>query len=148
QLRCGGCPLMIAKGPFAANTKAEALAALGIPGDRVVSGMHPVGYRRSSKRPRTHEGGRLVWRSDAPGSHDVAPMRGCLVDQPRIAASFDELEDEASRGGGGEALRYVWAKANGDGHVLLTLVRNRDTDVGELASRLTLPAGVASSVQD
>ena len=148
QPRCGGCPLMIAQEPFVANTKQNMLAELGVPVDRVVGGDHLMGYRWSSKRVAAHEGARLVLGSYAPGSHDVAPMGGCLVDHPRIAAALDELEDEASRGGGGEDLRYVWAKTNGAGQVLLTLVLKRDTDVSALASRLTIPAGVASCVQE
>jgi 23S rRNA (uracil1939-C5)-methyltransferase len=82
-------------------------------------------------------------------------MRGCLVDHPRIAAVFDEIEDRAGAlgvlahedDGTRGHLRYVWAAT--DSHrVLITLVMVDDGPAETLAKALRLPAGVAVSLSD
>jgi tRNA/tmRNA/rRNA uracil-C5-methylase (TrmA/RlmC/RlmD family) len=78
-------------------------------------------------------------------------MRGCRVDHPRIAAALDELEDAARARGvtpwdeatGRGALRYAWAKTDGE-RVLLTLFEGREGAVDRgLADALRGADGVA-----
>jgi 23S rRNA (uracil1939-C5)-methyltransferase len=153
QGTCGGCPLMIAEEEYVAETKRRMLAELGIEVDRVVRDDRPLRYRWSSKRviQRSGTAARIVAGSYRPGTHELATMRSCLVDHPDIAACFDELEDVARRfPDGAERLRYAWAKTDGRGNVLLTLVLHEvgDAHVDALADALTLPAGIASCVQE
>ncbi len=153
---CGGCPLMHADESFVTATKRDDLAALGLPVDRVVGDGRPLGYRWSSKRVVGGTPGALVVGSYRAGTHVVAPMDGCLVDHPDIAACFDELSavgsrlavipfDDATQTGD---LRYAWAKTDGRGNVLLTLVTGSTaSDVRALAAALSRPAGIAWCVQ-
>jgi 23S rRNA (uracil1939-C5)-methyltransferase len=153
---CGGCPLMIATPVGQAEMKRQMLAAHGIVVDRVVRLEHELGYRWSSKRVVGGRPGRVVLGSWQRGSHRLADMDGCLVDHPDIEACWRELAaaaselgiepyDEGARRGD---LRYAWARTDGRGAVLITLVTAaRQTRVRELASRLRRPSGVASCVQ-
>ncbi len=142
---------MVAEENFVATAKLELLTELGIPVDRIVRDEQPLGYRWSSKRVIGHaDDGRTgaVVGSYRPGSHDVVPMRGCLVDHPDIAACFDELETSIAGSPDGDHLRYAWAKTNGQGDVLLTLVLDcTDASAQTLAKALSIPRGVASCVQ-
>lgn len=152
---CGGCPLMIAGEDFVAAQKRAMLAELGIHVGEVVGDERSTGYRWSSKRVVGGAPGALVVGSYRPGSHRVAPMQGCLVDHPDIAACFDELEAVGSALGvvpfdapSGD-LRFAWAKTDGEGRVLLTLVTGGGTSrAPELAAALERPTGVAWCVQD
>lgn len=138
---CGGCPFMDADESFMAACKSRALAELGIDVDRVVMDDRKLGYRWSSKRV-IRDGCVGSYR---PGTHELASMRGCLVDHPDIAACFDELEAS----GGCKGLRYAWAKTNGKGEVLLTLVLDGDREgVEAFARTLKRPTGIACCIQD
>jgi 23S rRNA (uracil1939-C5)-methyltransferase len=153
---CGGCALMELDEPAQLDVKKRMLAALGLSVDRVVSASPPLGYRMSSKRVAFRaKNGALALGSWAKNSHVGADMEGCLVEHPRIreaaselvraanAAGIDAYDEANDRGD----LRYVWLKTDGD-RVTVTLVTAREESrATTLASRLTIPSGVAHSVQ-
>jgi len=120
------------------------------------------GYRWSAKRVAFQDAsGVLRLGSYRARSHHGAAMTGCLVDHPTLRAVSDEVETVAQdlrvrawraprRGAGGTpGLRYIWLKTDGE-RVLLTLITGGldEAEVRELADGLSLPAGVAWSVQD
>jgi 23S rRNA (uracil1939-C5)-methyltransferase len=154
---CHGCALMALSEAAQRAAKRDMLAAqFGLAVREVEPAPQLLGYRYSSKRVALNVAGELRLGSFAQGSHAPAPMPGCLVDHPRLAAAFDELEREARRLGiepYDEAraegdLRYVWGKTDGDA-VILTLVTAR----AESQARALLPCalrsaqGVLASVQ-
>lgn len=153
ERRCGGCP-WIELGEEAQLDQARAmLAALDLEVDEVVASPEAFGYRRASKRVAFTRGGALHLGSWSPRTHVGAPMRGCPVDHPRIAAAFDELEDVARRLGveafdeasGEGELRYAWAKTDG-AQLVLTLI-TASGDPRPLAEALAVPDAVAHSRQ-
>lgn len=152
--RCGGCPLMPLSIRAQREQKRLMLAALGLDVQEVVGG-DALGYRWSSKRVAFAEDDRLALGSWAKGSHVGASMEGCLVDHPKLTAAADELVVQANalgvtpydeRAKTGD-LRYVWLKTDGE-RVLVTLITAAEESAAEsLARALTLPTGVAWSVQ-
>ncbi|MEZ4448712.1 MAG: hypothetical protein R3B09_04465 [Nannocystaceae bacterium] len=115
------------------------------------------GYRWSSKRVVGGRPGALRLGSYRRQSHELADMRGCLVDHPVIAAAAHEVAEVAGGLGlrpfdpatGEGDLRYVWFKCDGR-EVLVTLIGGdpaAEPAARALAQRLRLPIGVAWSVQ-
>lgn len=155
--RCTGCPLMQLDPVGQRASKALDLRSrFGLEIDDFVFGDE-LGYRRSSKRVAGGRPGAITFGSYVRGSHRIADMAGCLVDDPRIVECVDELKDACNREGiipfdepahAGD-LRYVWLKAVGD-QVLLTLVSagipSRAAAV--LPAHLTRPTTIAWSVQE
>jgi 23S rRNA (uracil1939-C5)-methyltransferase len=154
---CHGCALMELSEAAQRAAKRDMLSAqFGLEVREVEPAPQALGYRCSSKRVALNVAGELTLGSYVQGSHAPAPMPGCLVDHPRLAAAFDELEREARRIGiepYDEAraqgdLRYVWGKTDGEA-VIVTLV----TAGAESRARALLPAalrgvdGVLASVQ-
>ena len=169
--RCGGCPLMALEVPAQRAAKREWVArAYGLHLDGLHGGEE-FGYRWSSKRMvggragALRLGSRVATRDprDRRRAAGLADMADCRVDHPGIAASFELLRREADargiapwRAGSHEAgaLRYLWAKTNGE-RVLLTLISGGDEDdrapLQALAEALVAAdegiAGVSWSVQ-
>ena len=165
---CTGCPLMALGVEGQREAKAARIRELGLDLRGPLVGGSPWGYRASSKRVVGGRPGRLVLGSYVRDTHDLADMSGCLVDHPRIREAADEIARVGSELGVVPAhgswppereaagmdeprpepdLRYVWLKTDGE-RVLVTLVTMSDESrVAELAARLTVPAGVAHSVQ-
>jgi tRNA/tmRNA/rRNA uracil-C5-methylase (TrmA/RlmC/RlmD family) len=154
--RCTGCPLMEVSESGQRDLKRTALKRdYDLEVDEIVAG-EGLGYRASSKRVVGIRRRQLVLGSFVRGSHRLADMAGCLVDHPRIVECFAELTAAARELGivpfdesSGEGdLRYVLAKTNGT-EVLLTLVTANEVSQAAqaLPERLTLPAGIAHSVQ-
>lgn len=151
--RCTGCPLMALGVGAQRAAKADRARGLGLPLAGALDGAGELGYRASSKRVVGGSVGRVVLGSYARGTHDVADMRGCLVDHPRIAEVADAIADAASALGvvpfDGRAgdLRYVWLKTDG-ARVLATLITASEVSrAPELAARIADLAAVAWSVQ-
>ena len=155
---CTGCPWQGLEEGAQRALKAQWLEArFGLRVDRVVHlPGGDFGYRMSSKRVVGGRPGAVVLGAHARGSHRVVEMAGCMVEDPMISAAAlevqaaaDELEivpyDEAS--GEGD-LRYVWFKSDGRA-VLVTLITAAAPSraAALLPARLTVPAGVAWSVQ-
>jgi 23S rRNA (uracil1939-C5)-methyltransferase len=159
QGRCSGCPLMIADEPTQRRLKREMLRTeLGLEVEPLLHAPDAeLGYRWSSKRIVTGEPGRIVLGSYRRGSHRIADMAGCLVDDPAIAACADEIARVTSELGvvpctaapQPGSLRYAWLKTNGRGEVLVCLVlAEPDRALGEaIGSRLSRASGVFCSVQ-
>lgn len=116
------------------------------------------GYRHSAKRSAWQHHGRLVLGSRRRGQNCQADMRGCRVDHPRIAATFDALADACNQlnvrafdpkrpeeGG----LRHAWAKTDA-AQVMLSLVmgKNDIAPARRIAAALTSVEHIAWSVQD
>lgn len=139
--RCGGCALMALQEPAQRELKRDMLRArFGLEVAQVEAVSDELGYRYSSKRVALRVDGTLRLGSFARASHAPAPMRGCLVDHPRIERAFSAVEraaqvlrieayDESSDHGD---LRAVWAKTDGE-RVIVTLV-------------VRIPEGAASKV--
>lgn len=126
--RCGGCPLIGVSLSEQRALKAELCQRFGLSVDEVVGEDSGFAYRRSAKRVVGGTTGALALGSFARGTHDVAPMDECAVDDPLLVQAFARVGQLANArqvrpfeetGGGGE-LRYVWAKTNG-AQVLVTL---------------------------
>jgi 23S rRNA (uracil1939-C5)-methyltransferase len=159
QGRCSGCPLMIANETMQRRLKRELLRAeLGMDVPPLVHAPEAeLGYRWSSKRVVAGEPGHVVLGSYRRGTHRIADMAGCLVDDPAIAACADQIARVASELGIAPhtatpqpgALRYVWLKTNGRGEVLVCLVlAEPDRALGDaIGSRLDSARGVFCSVQ-
>jgi tRNA/tmRNA/rRNA uracil-C5-methylase (TrmA/RlmC/RlmD family) len=136
--------------------KATMLAALGLEVSDLVALDPALGYRFSSKRVAFRSEAGLTLGSWARGTHEGAPMRGCLVDHPRLTEAADELEREAralrlvayDEASGRGDLRYVWLKTDGE-RVLVTLITADEASPAarELPHRLCVPEGIAWSVQ-
>lgn len=154
--RCDGCPWMSLDEPSQRTLKREWVEReYGLVLDAELVAGEGFAYRWSSKRVVGGKPGQLRLGSYRRGSHRVARMDGCLVDHPDIVSCFEEVEALASQLSiapydGGRGLRYVWAKTNGAGDVLITLVSGREdrAELERLATALTRPAGVAWSAQD
>lgn len=155
---CHGCALMALSEAAQRAAKRDMLAAqFGLEVREVEPAPQALGYRYSSKRVALNVAGELTLGSYVQGSHAPAPMPGCLVDHPRLAAAFDELEREARRLGivpYDEAraqgdLRYVWGKTDGDA-VIVTLVSAQAASRARalLPGALRSVEGVLASVQD
>ena len=154
--RCTGCPIMDLDEAAQRDVKRTMLASFGLEVARVEPAPRALGYRFSSKRVVGTRRGRLQLGSYAFGTHDFAPMPGCLVDHPRLVRAFDRVEEGARALGiapydeatGEGDLRYVWAKTNGD-EVIVTLVSAREHGhTRALADWLEdTAAGVLESVQ-
>jgi 23S rRNA (uracil1939-C5)-methyltransferase len=156
--RCNGCGLMDMDLPSQRQLKrVELERTYGIFIDRMVGEtLDGRGYRHSSKRVFAGSPGHIRLGSYMRGTHNVADMGGCLVDHPDIAACADELVQAADAvhavpydetDGEGD-LRYAWFKADGRGRVLLAIITAEPchTAVHEVASRLTIPVGIAWGV--
>lgn len=154
---CHGCALMELNEAAQRAAKRELLAAqFGLSVREVEPAPRALGYRYSSKRVALEVAGELCLGSYVQGSHAPAPMPGCLVDHPRLAAAFDALEREARRLGVepyDEArargdLRYVWGKTDGEA-VILTLVTASVASRARALLPAALPgvAGILASVQ-
>jgi tRNA/tmRNA/rRNA uracil-C5-methylase (TrmA/RlmC/RlmD family) len=156
--RCNGCTLMDMDLRSQRELKNNELAGVfGIRVDRLIAdeggGLH---YRHSSKRVFSGHPGAVMLGSYMRGTHNVADMRGCLVDHPDIVACADELADVASDLGvapydeeteDGD-FRYAWFKTDGRGHTLVTIVTAEPLSaaVHEVAQQLRRPVGVAWAV--
>jgi len=160
QGRCNGCPLMIADEPTQRRLKRDMLhERFGLVVEPLVHVPDAeLGYRWSSKRVVGGRPGRVVVGSYRRGTHRLADMTGCLVDDPAIAACADELASVASQQGiapyaegAGRAgvLRYAWLKTDGHGQVLLCLILAEPGRAlaADLAGRLGRASGVSCSVQ-
>jgi 23S rRNA (uracil1939-C5)-methyltransferase len=164
---CGSCPL--ANWAYAAQLKwkrelvAEAMAAqeVHVPVAACLPSPHPFGYRANAKYVFGHDrDGRLVLGAYAPRSHEIVDMSGCPIGEPALAevaaalltllikhavAPFDEIR----RAG---LLRYVVARANAEGKVLVTLVTGREswsqaeTLARELAAACPAVLGVVHNI--
>lgn len=154
---CTGCPLMELGDVAQREAKRTMLRdRFELAVDRVEPAPATLGYRFSSKRVAFGRKGFVYLGSYAHGSHQAAGMRGCLVDHPRLVATFDAIERAVCELGvvpydektGQGDLRYVWAKTNGS-EVIVTLVTVSDeTRVLELVPLLEREvAGVLHSVQ-
>ncbi|MBX3270198.1 MAG: class I SAM-dependent RNA methyltransferase [Sandaracinaceae bacterium] len=150
---CTGCPLMAVELDAQRAMKRERARALGLPVEGALAGAGALGYRWSSKRVAGGRAGALTLGSYVRGTHEVADMRGCLVDHPRITEVADAIADAASalgvppyREGRGD-LRYVWLKTDG-ARVLATLVTAKEeSEAPAIARRLESVAAFAWSVQ-
>ena len=158
QRHCGGCSWMQLREPAQQLHKQRQLSdSHQLEVEPLVA--QPGGsreYRWSSKRVVGGSVGRLCFGSYRRGTHQLADMRGCLVDHPDITRCLDELlshanraaivpYDEADKSG---TLRYLLLKTNGAGQVLLTLVCTEASDaISQLARGLKRPAGVFLSIQ-
>ncbi len=156
--RCTGCPWQALDEASQRDLKARLLRErFGLEVDRVVHlPGGEFGYRRSSKRVVAGAPGALLLGSHVRGTHRVADMDGCMVEDPTIAAAAAELAEIArdldiapfdEKTGQGD-LRYVWFKSDGRG-VLVTLITAAEASPAAelLPARLQLPVGVAWSVQ-
>lgn len=155
--RCNGCTLMDMDLVSQRELKRRDLERTwGILVDRLVYDTSGLGYRYSSKRVFSGSPGAVFLGSFMRGTHNVADMRGCLVDHPDIAACADEVADVASElhvvpydeSDGEGDLRYAWFKTDGHGNTLVALITAdpRLTRVHELAARLERAAGIAWGV--
>ncbi len=150
---CTGCPWMALEPDAQRVLKRDRARALGLPLDGELAGGPALGYRASSKRVVGGAPGRVILGSYVRGTHDVADMRGCLVDHPRIAEVADAIADAASAlgvapwdGARGD-LRYVWLKTDG-ARVLATLITASEaSQAPALGARVADGAAVAWSVQ-
>lgn len=160
--QCTGCPWQgLGEGAQRALKRAMLRDHFGLEVDAVVAlADGELRYRGSSKRVVAGRPGALRLGSYRQGSHEVADMRGCLVDHPAIVAAARELTRAANaleirpfgpagEGAGEGELRYVWFKCDGRG-VLVTLIgaASFEARARALAERLRLPVGVAFSVQE
>ena len=157
--QCTGCPLLDLDEPTQHAAKRVLVEQrYGIPFDRLEA--LPGGqlhYRQSSKRVVAGEPGRLILGSYVRGMHEVTTMRHCMVDHPDVVRTFAELTEVGDALGvfpyheptGLGDLRYVWARTDGRGNVLLTLVTAQGSSKGieEVGRRLTIPVGIAWAVQ-
>ena len=153
--RCNGCALMDMDLASQRQLKrVELERTWGIMIDRMVcEDRDGRGYRYSSKRVFAGSPGHIKLGSYMRGTHNVADMRGCLVDHPDIAECADELAEIASELGavpydetdGHGDLRYAWFKTDGKGHVVIAIITAEPvhSSVHEIAARLQRPAGVA-----
>lgn len=153
--KCTGCPLMTLDEAGQRAIRISIAEAQGLSVGAVEHG-EPTGYRWSVKRVVGGRPGDLVIGSYVAGSHRVADMRECQVDHPRLVACIEEarvaandlalepFDEETGRGD----LRYLWLKTDGE-RVLLTLITAsaESRTVDELPSRLSLPTGIAWSIQ-
>ena len=155
--RCAGCALMELEEPTQRALKRDMLRdrfALDVP--EVEAAPSQLGYRYSSKRVAFAVRGALTLGSYAHGSHDPAPMPGCLVDHPLLVAAFSAIEQAArelriapydERRASGD-LRYVWCKTNGRDVIATVVTAQQESRACELAQALAAPiAGVLHSVQ-
>lgn len=155
--RCTGCALMPLAEPAQREAKRELLRQeFGLEVEEVEAAPANLGYRMSAKRVAFGSPGRLHLGSFVRGTHRPAPMPGCLVDHPRIAAASDALEAAArelgvgaydERSGRGD-LRAVWLKTDGE-RVLACLVFRVDDEPLARALADAVPSldGVSFSVQ-
>lgn len=156
--RCNGCPLMEMDLPSQHELKQRELEReYGIKVDRLVAREGGgVRYRWSSKRVVHGTVGDMMLGSYMRGTHQVADMKGCLVDHPDIAASADELMQVANDEGVSPYdedreegdLRYAWFKTDGRGQVLLALITADPfaPKVIAMSEKLKVPSGVAWGV--
>lgn len=151
---CGGCPLMALEEDAQREQKRILLEALGLSVEVVVAAGTGLGYRHSSKRVAFARNGAVRLGSWTRGTHRGASMRECLVDHPRIVAALAALEDraralrvtaydETSTEG---ALRYAWAKTDGE-RVLLTIVFAGEDRAVDALGELDGADGVAFAFQ-
>lgn len=143
--------------PAQRESKRRMLRAIGLEVDEIVSAGPDLGYRMSSKRVAfRRKNGALALGSWARESHEGADMEGCLVEHPRIRDAASEIARAANAAGvaaydeksGRGDLRYVWLKTDGDRVVVTLVTAGLESRALELARRLTIPSGVAHSVQD
>ncbi|MBC8070159.1 MAG: class I SAM-dependent RNA methyltransferase [Deltaproteobacteria bacterium] len=157
--RCNGCALMDMDLASQRELKRLELERThGILVDRLVTESRDGrGYRFSSKRVFAGPPGRIVLGSYMRTTHNVADMRGCLVDHPDISACADELGEVASEllavpfdeNDGEGDLRYAWFKTDGHGQTLVAIITAEPlrSAVHDIAARLERPAGVAWGVK-
>ncbi len=170
---CDGCAWMPLAPPAQRELHRQALAALGIPVDRVeaasgdvafdpadASGWAPeveegaLGYRHSAKRLAFSGGdGRLRLGSYRRGSARPAPMHGCLVDHPRLRAAFDALEAAcravgvSAREDGQGDLRAVWGATDGElVHITLVVADDHSLAVTTLPGLVDVVDGWSCAV--
>ncbi len=154
---CNGCPLMDLTVQAQRELKIETLQReQGLEVDKLVGG-EGLGYRYSSKRVVAGSEGNLMLGSYMRGTHNVADMAGCITDHPDLVEAFAEFVEVAnelecvpfnSLKESGD-MRYVWAKTDGHGQVLLTVITAEpfSPSVWELTRRLQRPSGMAWGVQ-
>jgi len=119
---CGGCDLMPLEVVAQRAQKKAMLARLGLAVAEVEAAGPARGYRYSSKRIVAGMRGGVVLGSRRRGSGEVASMRGCLVDHPKISAAADHVADVMSaRAVRPESVKAVWLKTDGE-RVLVTIV--------------------------
>jgi 23S rRNA (uracil1939-C5)-methyltransferase len=154
---CDGCALMgLDEGAQRALKREMLRTQFGLEVREVEAAPAPLGYRYASKRVALRDRHGLVLGSYARKSHRPAAMDGCLVDHPRLARAFDQVQ-AAARASGVEAydertrrgdLRYVWGKTNGR-EVIVTLITAADDSRAArvLPERLPEIDGLLWSVQ-
>ncbi|HEY3356480.1 MAG TPA: 23S rRNA (uracil(1939)-C(5))-methyltransferase RlmD [Polyangia bacterium] len=165
--RCGGCVLQHAgygeQLRFKRERVARALAAhpalAGVAVEECAPAPAEVGYRDVAKYVTARLRGRTVAASYAPRSHRPIDMRGCVVPEPEVqgaaeaaVAAAAELGvppyDERARTG---VLRYVVARSNHEGRVLLVVVAAEDFAAADalaalVAERRPAVAGVVLDI--
>jgi len=163
---CGGCTFMRLAYPAQLLCKRDAVVAelgrhaalAGIPVEACVASPLLVGYRNQAKYVygRAHASGRLVLGAFAPRSHRLVDLAGCPVVEPvldevrrvlleTLAARNVEPFAEQRRTG---ILRYVVARANAAGKVMVTLVAARRgwTEASAIAADLVAGCPAVGSV--
>ena len=157
--RCTGCPLMTLEEPAQRELLRGALrTAYDLDADVEAAGGRALGYRQSSKRVAAGPPGRVRLGSYMRGSHEVASMRGCVVDHPLIAGVARLTEravNDARLGAFHErdrigALRYVWFKTDGRGVLVTFIVADESAEtrdgVERVAERLRASAAVGVGI--
>jgi 23S rRNA (uracil1939-C5)-methyltransferase len=167
QRRCGGCPLQPAvyaeqlrlKRARVERALARHEGLRGVAVAECLPSPAETGYRDQAKYVVARVKGRTVPASYAPRSHDPVDVTGCLVPEPPVQAAAEAAVaaavalgvpayDERRRTG---LLRYVVARANARGEVLVVLVAAADFDAApalaaEVRDRCPAVVGVVLDV--
>jgi 23S rRNA (uracil1939-C5)-methyltransferase len=165
--RCGGCPLQHAAYDEQLRIKADLLTR-ALHGNSTLEGVAvapclpapaETRYRDQTKLVIARVRGRVVPASYAPHSHRPVDMTGCVVPEEPVQAAAEAavavvaargvpIYDERRRTG---LVRYVVARANAHGEVLVVLVAaadfpEADTLARDLRARCPAVAGVVLDV--
>jgi 23S rRNA (uracil1939-C5)-methyltransferase len=124
---CGGCRLSHLSYEGQLQWKTDFVRrTLGMEVPPCVPSPRPLGYRNREKRVFAILDGKKVLGAYAPRSHDVVDLAGCRVSEPPLDAVAQALAPQLPASRENAAVRYVIARVNHAGQVLLVLVTGGD----------------------